>query len=126
MKEEQQRKEKRNIEEENQKLRREILELRKREFNGIRKITTMKEKEWEYERRIQELEKKLGEKDEEIEKWFEFSIENSDRINEWERKYEKEIWEKELTIESLRRIKLENETESALQYLKDLTEDSDW
>ena len=84
----------------------------------------MKEKEQEYERRIQKLEKKLEEKDEEIEKWFEFGIENSDRINEWERRYEKEIWERELTIKSLRRIELENETNSiALQYL---TEDSDW
>ena len=51
-KEEQQRKEKKNIEEENRKLRREILEVRKREFSSIRKITTIKEKEQEYERRI--------------------------------------------------------------------------
>ena len=127
MKEEQQRKEKKNIEEENQKLRKEILELRKREFNGIRKITTMKEKEWEYERKIRKLEKKLEEKDEEIEMWFENSMENSDKRNEWERKYKEEIWKKELIIESLRRIELENKTDLlALQYLKDLTEDSDW
>jgi hypothetical protein len=124
MKEEQQRKEKENIEEENQKLRREILELRKREFNGIRKIMMMKEKEQEYERKIRKLEKKLEKKDEEIEKWFEINIENSNKRNEWERKYKEEIWEKELIIESLRRIELENETDSiALQYL---TEDSDW
>ena len=68
--------------EENQKLKREILELRKREFNSIRKITTMKEKEREYERKIRKLEKKLEEKDEETKMWFEIGIENSNKRNE--------------------------------------------